>query len=112
MTSIQQRDAQGVLAGVDELLPKLRDRAQEAESLRRIPDASIADLNEVGFFKLLQPEQWGGLQTDPTLFFEAVRRLASACGSTGWVASILRAASGTAWWWTLRKGRGSRTSSS
>ena len=89
MTSIQQRDAQGVLAGVDELLPKLRDRAQEAESLRRIPDASIADLNEVGFFKLLQPEQWGGLQTDPTLFFEAVRRLASACGSTGWVASIL-----------------------
>ncbi|GAY19166.1 3-hydroxy-9,10-secoandrosta-1,3,5(10)-triene-9,17-dione monooxygenase oxygenase subunit [Mycobacterium sp. shizuoka-1] len=89
MTSIQQRDAQAVLAGIDELLPKLRERAQQTEDLRRIPDASIAALDEVGFFKLLQPEQWGGLQCDPTLFYEAVRRLASACGSTGWVAGIL-----------------------
>ena len=89
MTSIQQRDAQAVLAGIDELLPKLRERAQETEDLRRIPDATIAELEEVGFFKLVQPEQWGGLQTDPTLFYEAVRRLATACGSTGWVAAIL-----------------------
>ncbi len=89
MTSIQQRDAQAVLAGIDELLPKLRERAQQTEDLRRIPDASISDLDQVGFFKLLQPEQWGGLQTDPTLFYEAVRRVASACGSTGWVAGIL-----------------------
>jgi 3-hydroxy-9,10-secoandrosta-1,3,5(10)-triene-9,17-dione monooxygenase len=89
VTSIQQRDAESVLTGIDELLPKLRERAQETEDLRRIPDATIAELDEVGFFKLLQPEQWGGLQTDPTVFYEAVRRLASACGSTGWVAGIL-----------------------
>ncbi|KAA0104197.1 3-hydroxy-9,10-secoandrosta-1,3,5(10)-triene-9,17-dione monooxygenase oxygenase subunit [Mycolicibacterium sp. P1-5] len=89
MTSIQQRDAKSVLTGIDELLPKLRERAQETEDLRRIPEATIADLDEVGFFKLLQPEQWGGLQSDPTVFYEAVRRLASACGSTGWVAGIL-----------------------
>jgi 3-hydroxy-9,10-secoandrosta-1,3,5(10)-triene-9,17-dione monooxygenase len=89
VTSIQQRDAESVLTGIDELLPKLRERAQETEDLRRIPDATIAELDEVGFFKLLQPEQWGGLQSDPTLFYEAVRRLASACGSTGWVAGIL-----------------------
>lgn len=89
MTSIQQRDAKAVLTGIDELLPKLRERAQQTEDLRRIPDATIAELDEVGFFKLLQPEQWGGLQTDPTVFYEAVRRLASACGSTGWVAGIL-----------------------
>ncbi len=90
MTSIQQRDANAVLTGIDELLPKLRERAQETEDLRRIPpEATIAELDEVGFFKLLQPEQWGGLQSDPTMFYEAVRRLASACGSTGWVAGIL-----------------------
>jgi 3-hydroxy-9,10-secoandrosta-1,3,5(10)-triene-9,17-dione monooxygenase len=89
VTSIQQRDAQSVLAGIDELLPKLRERAQETEDPRRVPDATIAELEEVGFFKLVQPEQWGGLQTDPTLFFEAVRRLASACGSTGWASGIL-----------------------
>jgi 3-hydroxy-9,10-secoandrosta-1,3,5(10)-triene-9,17-dione monooxygenase len=89
VTSIQQRDAESVLTGIDELLPKLRERAQETEDLRRIPDATIAELDDVGFFKLLQPGQWGGLQSDPALFYEAVRRLASACGSTGWVAGIL-----------------------
>ena len=76
MTSIQQRDAQTVLAAIDDVLPRLRERAPEAEELRRLPDANIADLEEAGFFKLLQPEQWGGLQCDPTIFFEAVRRIA------------------------------------
>ncbi|BBX88849.1 monooxygenase [Mycolicibacterium boenickei] len=80
---------QAVLAGIDELLPTLRERAQETEDLRKLPDANVKALEDIGFFKLLQPEQWGGLQCDPTVFYEAVRRLASACGSTGWVAGII-----------------------
>ncbi|BBZ64642.1 monooxygenase [Mycolicibacterium insubricum] len=89
MTSIEQRDVQAVLAGIDELLPQLRERAQVTEDLRRLPDENIKALDEVGFFKLIQPSQWGGMECDPTVFYEAVRRLASACGSTGWVAGIL-----------------------
>jgi 3-hydroxy-9,10-secoandrosta-1,3,5(10)-triene-9,17-dione monooxygenase len=89
VTSIEQRDVQAVLAGIDDLLPKLRERAQLAEDQRQVPYETISELDEVGFFKLLQPEQWGGLQADPTYFYEAVRRLASACGSTGWISSII-----------------------
>jgi 3-hydroxy-9,10-secoandrosta-1,3,5(10)-triene-9,17-dione monooxygenase len=89
MTSIQQRDAQTVLAAIDEVLPALRERAPKTEELRRLTAESVADLEQAGFFKLLQPEQWGGLQCDPTMFFEAVRRIASACGSTGWATGIL-----------------------
>ncbi len=89
MTSIQQRDAQSVLAAIDDLLPQLRERAQETEDLRKLPDANIKALEEIGFFTLLQPSQWGGLECDPAVFYEAVRRIASACGSTGWVASII-----------------------
>jgi len=89
VTSIEQRDVQAVLAGIDELLPQLRERAQVTEDLRRLPDENIQALDEVGFFKLIQPSQWGGMECDPTVFYEAVRRLASACGSTGWVAGIL-----------------------
>jgi 3-hydroxy-9,10-secoandrosta-1,3,5(10)-triene-9,17-dione monooxygenase len=85
VTSIEQRDAQSVLDGVDELLPKLRQRAQETEDLRRLPDDTVSELQEIGFFRLLQPKQWDGLECDPALFYEAARRLASACGSTGWV---------------------------
>ncbi|MFD7844906.1 3-hydroxy-9,10-secoandrosta-1,3,5(10)-triene-9,17-dione monooxygenase oxygenase subunit [Nocardia sp. NPDC059764] len=71
------------------VLPTLRERAQETEQLRRIPDQSIKDLQETGFFTLLQPRQWGGRAADPVVFYDTVRSIASACGSTGWVAGIL-----------------------
>ena len=78
-----------VLAAVGELLPTLRGRAQEAEDLRRIPDATIAELQETGFFRLLQPTRYQGFEATPVDFYRAVRSIASACGSTGWVASVL-----------------------
>src|SRR5689334_14114476 len=37
-----------VLAGVSELLPTLRERAQQTEELRRIPDETIAQLQSTG----------------------------------------------------------------
>jgi len=80
---------QEVTERVEALLPTLRERAQEAEDLRRIPDESIKSLQETGFFRLLQPKQWGGYAADPVVFYDTVRTLASACGSTGWVAGII-----------------------
>src|SRR5436305_14965048 len=79
----------GVLAAVSELLPVLRDRAQEAEDARRIPDETIKSLQATGFFKLLQPKRYGGLEASPNDFYRAVRLIASACGSSGWVSSVL-----------------------
>lgn len=78
-----------VLNKIDSLLPEIEKRAQECEDQRRIPTETIDSLDEVGFFKLVQPSQWGGYEVDPVTYYEAVRRLASACGSTGWVSSIL-----------------------
>ncbi|MCM6772866.1 flavin-dependent monooxygenase [Nocardia sp. CDC159] len=74
---------------VDALLPMLRERAQEAEDLRRIPDETMKALQATGFFRLVQPRQWGGLAADPVVFYDTVRKIASACGSTGWVAGII-----------------------
>lgn len=81
--------ARQVLAAVEDLLPALRERAQEAEDGRRIPEESIKALQESGFFKLLQPRRYGGYEAHPVDFYTAVKMIASACGSTGWVASIL-----------------------
>lgn len=78
-----------VRARVEALLPALRERAQEAEDLRRLPDENVKALQEAGFFKLLQPSQWGGFEADPVQFYDMARLIASACGSTGWVASIV-----------------------
>jgi 3-hydroxy-9,10-secoandrosta-1,3,5(10)-triene-9,17-dione monooxygenase len=78
-----------VLAGVRELLPTLRERAQETEDARVVPADSIKALAETGFFRLLQPTAFGGYEADPLTFYTAVRLIASACGSTGWVSSVL-----------------------
>ncbi len=80
---------QAVLDGVRDLLPTLRDRADEAERLRVVPDASIKELEETGFFRMLQPTRFDGLEADPVDFYTAVRDIASACGSTGWVSSVV-----------------------
>jgi|HubBroStandDraft_6_1064221.scaffolds.fasta_scaffold09122_6 3-hydroxy-9,10-secoandrosta-1,3,5(10)-triene-9,17-dione monooxygenase len=86
MTEQAGRD---VVEGVRELLPMLRDRAQEAEDNRAVPADSMKALDGTGFFRLLQPAAFGGLEADPVTFYTAVRLIASACGSTGWVSSVL-----------------------
>src|SRR4029077_12611919 len=82
-----ERATQAVIAAVTELLPVFRQRAQETEDARVVPAASVKSLGEAGLLRLLQPTSAGGLEADPVTFFTAVRLIASACGSTGWVAS-------------------------
>jgi 3-hydroxy-9,10-secoandrosta-1,3,5(10)-triene-9,17-dione monooxygenase len=81
--------SKAVLDAVRDLLPQFRERADEAERLRVVPESSVKDLEASGFFRLLQPRRFDGLESDPVDFYTAVRLIASACGSTGWVASVL-----------------------
>ncbi|WP_439678619.1 3-hydroxy-9,10-secoandrosta-1,3,5(10)-triene-9,17-dione monooxygenase oxygenase subunit [Embleya sp. MST-111070] len=83
--------ATDVLHQVDEILPVLRERAQQAEDARAVPTDSIELLREAGFFRLMRPTRYGGLEARPIDHFTAVRAIAGACGSTGWVASVLGA---------------------
>jgi 3-hydroxy-9,10-secoandrosta-1,3,5(10)-triene-9,17-dione monooxygenase len=80
---------QAVLDGVRDLLPAFRERADETERLRQVPDASVKELEETGFYRLLQPKRFDGLEGDPIDFFTAVSMIGSACGSTGWISSVL-----------------------
>ncbi|HZY76662.1 MAG TPA: flavin-dependent monooxygenase [Jatrophihabitantaceae bacterium] len=89
MTVSPARTAGEVLDAVRELLPGLRERAQETEDLRRVPDENMKALQDSGFFRLLQPARFGGVEASPVDFYRGVRLIASACGSTGWVSSVL-----------------------
>jgi 3-hydroxy-9,10-secoandrosta-1,3,5(10)-triene-9,17-dione monooxygenase len=84
-----ENDAQSVVSRVRDLLPALRERAQQAEDARVVPAESIKALEEAGHFRLMQPARFGGLEADPVTFYSAVRLIAGACGSTGWVSSVL-----------------------
>ncbi|MEV4316569.1 3-hydroxy-9,10-secoandrosta-1,3,5(10)-triene-9,17-dione monooxygenase oxygenase subunit [Actinocrispum sp. NPDC049592] len=78
-----------VVEAVRELLPALAERAQATEDARRVPAESIEALRQAGFFRLLQPARVGGFEADPIDFYTSVRLISSACGSTGWVSSVL-----------------------
>jgi 3-hydroxy-9,10-secoandrosta-1,3,5(10)-triene-9,17-dione monooxygenase len=60
---------QAVLDGVRDLLPTFRERADEAERLRVVPEASIKELADTGFFRLLQPKRFDGYEADPVTFY-------------------------------------------
>lgn len=71
------------------LVPRLRDRAADTERARRIPEATIKEMQELQLFKALQPRRYAGLELSPGAFYEAVMAVASACGSTGWVYGVV-----------------------
>ncbi|MFM9864934.1 MAG: acyl-CoA dehydrogenase family protein [Micropepsaceae bacterium] len=67
---------------------ELKRRAPEIEAARRMP-ADIANrFNEAGFFRLLVPKDYGGLESDPVTFAQIAETLAEADASTAWVTMI------------------------
>jgi 3-hydroxy-9,10-secoandrosta-1,3,5(10)-triene-9,17-dione monooxygenase len=71
------------------LQPALVERLPEADALRRLPDATVADFQEAGFFKMLQPARWGGLEVDPQVFFDVQMTVGAACASSAWVLGVV-----------------------
>lgn len=71
------------------LAPALRERAREAEQLRKLPEQTIRDLQEAGIFRGLQPARWGGYELDPATYFEACVDLGAADASTAWVVGVM-----------------------
>ena len=71
------------------LQPVLRERVPETTALRRLPDATVQDLKDAGFFRMLQPARWGGAECHPNDFFDVQIAIAEACPSTAWVLGVV-----------------------
>jgi 3-hydroxy-9,10-secoandrosta-1,3,5(10)-triene-9,17-dione monooxygenase len=69
--------------------PALAERGAEADSLRRVPDATIAAFHDAGFFRMLQPSRWGGLEVEPRTFFDVQMTVGAACASSAWVLGVV-----------------------
>ena len=67
------------------LIPVLRERAPEAERIRRIPDETIEDLRRAGLWRILRPERFGGVETDFGLMIDVAIELGRGCAATSWV---------------------------
>jgi 3-hydroxy-9,10-secoandrosta-1,3,5(10)-triene-9,17-dione monooxygenase len=80
---------ESVLSAVRTLLPAIAASAADVDRTGVIDPRVIADLHDVGYFSLLQPNSVGGLEAEPDDFLAATRELSSACMSTGWLAGWL-----------------------
>ncbi|MDF2583350.1 MAG: acyl-CoA dehydrogenase [Mycobacterium sp.] len=68
----------------DEFVSALAQRAAQAEELRRLPEATLADLAATGFTDLLVPARYGGRQAPFPALLDPVRRMAHGCTSSAW----------------------------
>src|SRR5210317_551586 len=73
----------------EDLIPILKERSESANADRRIPKETIQDMKDAGFFKILQPKQYGGFELDPHTFSEVQLRIAQGCMSTAWVLGVV-----------------------
>jgi 3-hydroxy-9,10-secoandrosta-1,3,5(10)-triene-9,17-dione monooxygenase len=71
------------------MIPALKARAAQGEADRKIPDQTIADFKEAGFFDILKPKRWGGFEMEPQVFFEVQMAIAEGCMSSAWVLGVV-----------------------
>jgi len=71
------------------LVPVLRERASEAERLRRMPGETVADFRAEKFYQTLQPARYGGLELPFGVHTEFSVELARGCASSSWNAVII-----------------------
>ncbi|MEK9725546.1 MAG: VOC family protein, partial [Rhodospirillaceae bacterium] len=68
-----------------EMGPDIAARAEKAEKSRRIPKATLKDLEDTGLMGIVQPARVGGAELTYWDLLEATSILSEPCGSTGWV---------------------------
>jgi 3-hydroxy-9,10-secoandrosta-1,3,5(10)-triene-9,17-dione monooxygenase len=81
--------AQEMLQAARAMGPVLRERAAGCKAGGRVPDETITDFHSAGFFKALQPEQWGGYAMDPQVFYAVGLEVARHCMSSAWVLGVV-----------------------
>ncbi|MDZ4270953.1 MAG: acyl-CoA dehydrogenase, partial [Mycobacterium sp.] len=62
----------------------LAERAAEAERLRRLPAATLADPVTSEFVEVLVPARYGGTQAPFPAILDPVRQMAHGCASSAW----------------------------
>jgi 3-hydroxy-9,10-secoandrosta-1,3,5(10)-triene-9,17-dione monooxygenase len=81
MSVVESRPMHGI---TDEFVARLSERAEEAERLRRLPEATVAEFRQTELFRLLLPARFGGIQASFPELLQPIRRMAHGCASSAW----------------------------
>lgn len=82
-------DTHPLVIAAASLRPRLIARIAETDEIRRLPGATVADLQEAGLMTALVPEEYGGAGVDFKIFFDIVQELGRADGSVAWTYAVL-----------------------
>ncbi|ROH86810.1 flavin-dependent monooxygenase [Stagnimonas aquatica] len=72
-----------------DLIPKLKERAVQTETARKVPEETIAEMQAAGLFDVLKPKMYGGYEMDPQVFYDVQMALAEGCMSTAWIYGVI-----------------------
>src|SRR5713226_4134860 len=78
-----------VVANAAALRLTLRERATETDQLARLPESTVADLEEAHLFEITMPRRYGGLQLDVRTYMDAMVELGRGDASASWVATLV-----------------------
>jgi 3-hydroxy-9,10-secoandrosta-1,3,5(10)-triene-9,17-dione monooxygenase len=70
------------------LAPVLRERAEKAERLRRMPDETLEDIVAAGLPRICQPARFGGFELGWDTVCEVAMELGRGCASQAWVSNV------------------------
>ena len=66
------------------LQPLLREQQASSDKLGRVSDEAHAAFAEAGFYKIMTPKMFGGLELEPRVFLEVVMEIARGHPGAGW----------------------------
>jgi alkylation response protein AidB-like acyl-CoA dehydrogenase len=78
-----------MIARAQTLVPVLRERAEEAQKLGRVPRETIADYHRLGLLRMAQPRRYGGDEMGWDVLCEISQILAAADCSQAWIQRIM-----------------------
>ncbi len=93
---VSLKSASGNIPSPEELLeraramiPVLKARAKQCIADRNVSAETVAQMQEAGFFRVLQPKRWGGYEMGPNVYFDILKTLAEGCMSSAWIYGVI-----------------------
>ena len=78
-----------ITKAASDLIPKLRERAQEAEDLRTMPVETLQEMKDAGIHKMFTRKRYGGIEMDWGTQVDVARELGKGCASASWMSSVV-----------------------
>ena len=67
----------------------LVDRGIETDQLRCLPEQTIKEFIDAGFFSIVAPKRFQGLELDIDVLLDVAKEIGRGCASSAWVLSLL-----------------------